>query len=167
MAFVLFWALDSCMDKGSQSWICWQSNACWDCHSYFSELTKVKFANVRNSMDGDSSVFKDKCLQWINIFFCLVLVDIVSFGRFQQGSHCFWTWKTTQKLVLFTISALQKSLERSICFPSVKQNLIQTCCSFKSDFFQVFQNWKYVNTHVCNKTLLSNYACCRLVLCRK
>jgi len=53
------------------------------------------------------------------------------------------------------------------CFPSLKQNLIQTCCSFKSDFFPVFQNWKYVNTHVCNKTLLSNHTCCRLILCRK
>jgi hypothetical protein len=72
MAVVLSWARDSRTDKASRSWISWQSNACWECHSYFSELTKVKFANVRNSMDGDSSVFKDMCLHWVNIFFCLV-----------------------------------------------------------------------------------------------
>ena len=172
MAFVLFWALDSCTDKVSQSWICWKFDAYWDCHSYFSELTKVKFANGRNSVDGDCSVFKDKCLRWVDIFFCLVCWwTLWVLDGFSRDHTIFELRKPLRNLCsspfLLYKSHLNVSNVSVPCFPSLKQNLIQTCCSFKSDFFQVFQIWKYVNTHVCNMTLLSNHTCCRLILCRK
>jgi hypothetical protein len=148
MALVLSWARDSRTDKTSRSWICWQSNACWECHSYLSELNKVKFANVRNSMDGDSSVFKDKCLQWVNIFFCLVCWwTLWVLDGFSRGHTVFELGKPLRNLCsspfLLCKSHLNISNISVACFPSLKQNFVQTCCSFKSDFFQVFQNWKY------------------------
>ena len=41
--------------------------------------------------------------------FCL-LIYAPSVQHLQQRSHCFWTWKTNQKLEFFPLSALQKVL---------------------------------------------------------
>jgi hypothetical protein len=41
---------------------------------------------------------------------CCLSMDIPSTGHHQQRSHYFWTYKTTQTLVYFSLCAIQKSL---------------------------------------------------------
>jgi hypothetical protein len=151
MAVVLFWALDSCTDKASQSWICWQSNACWDCHSYFSELTKMQLQMLETP--------------WI-VTFLFLRTSVFTGSTFSSvwcvGGHCEFWMVSALVTLLFNLenhsqnlcsspfllykSHLKLSNVSVACFSSLKQNLTEACCSFKSDFFQVFQNWKYVNT---------------------
>lgn len=53
---------------------------------------------------------------------CCLLRGVPSIGHHQQRSHYLWTWKTTQKLVFFSLSAIQNHFQHfgsphSIFFP--------------------------------------------------
>ena len=92
--------------------------------------------------------------QW---FFCfqniilhsLFIVGCVECLHFQQSSHCYGTWKATQKLVFFQFSALQsyfQHLESFSIISQLKKNLMQAC-----------QNHKWNNTHLYLCSVVSSW----------
>jgi hypothetical protein len=52
-------------------------------------------------------------------------------------------------------------------FPGLKQNLMQTCCSFKSAIFWLHKNCRWNNMLALNKTLFNNRTCYNHIPSRK
>jgi len=88
------------------AWIWQKSSAYADCVLVLT-WPRWNSQQVSNFMDICSSVLKDKFLNSFHIIVCFANWGI-SYGvqHFQQRSCHFWTFRTTQKFVFFTLSAL-------------------------------------------------------------
>ena len=108
------------MDKGGSTWIWQQCDTGWVV--FWNGLSGLKWQSqhTSNLMGSDPFVLENKFMYAIHMFICFAwLIDVPSVWQLQQWSHHFWSWKTTEKLVFFLVSALQKLLSTFWSFSSI------------------------------------------------
>lgn len=92
-----------------------KSNAHSDCQNALS-WTKQKSQHIGDFTDTDSSIFQGHILHSTHTFICFSQ-KTVGIQHLLHRSHCFWSWKTTQKTSVLVLSVFWKLLSRfqSLC----------------------------------------------------
>jgi hypothetical protein len=87
-----------------------QSDTCSCCLSAYAMYRPTWSSQHVNFTDSESSVWGQIPILNRTFDLCWLLRNIPSIGHHQHRSRYLWTWKTTQKLVHFSLSAIQKPL---------------------------------------------------------
>ena len=108
--------------------------------------------HVSNFTGSDACVFEDTFLHLIHIFSVLLFDSCSEQPTSSAEIAPFLGLKNYTKIMFFSVSASKSCInitKVSVAFsPSLNQNLIQTCCSFRSVFCCVPQNHKGNSTHI-------------------